>query len=195
MSEPGLSGELRRRAEESAAAVIRTAEAEAERILRDAEDAIQTRQRDVLQDREHTLRAEARRRIAASRHQAMKDVLLSRTRVVDRVLEKAKALLPDTLKTEQYDSLLSKELEQALEFVGEGGAILRCTPALASTIRRSLVTKPSVAVEPSDDVGSGFVATDKEGRVRVDCTLEARLERLAPLLAIEIHRRLAETEP
>jgi vacuolar-type H+-ATPase subunit E/Vma4 len=175
--------------------MIRTAEAEAERILADADEAIRTRQRDVLRSREQKWRAEARVRIAAARHEAMKDVLLSRTRVVNRVLDAARALLPAILKTEQYDSLLAHEIEQALDFVGDGGATVHCTQSLASAVRRSVASKPSVAVEPSDDIGSGFVAADDGGTVRVDCTLEARLDRLAPLLAIEIHRRLAEIEP
>lgn len=195
MSEPGLSAELRRRAEESAAVMIRDAEAEAQRILADADDAIRTRQRDVLEDSEKTWRAGARMRIAAARHNAMKDVLLSRTRVVDRVLQQARALLPSSLKLEQYESFLSKDVEQALDFVGERSATVRCTPSLASALRRLLASKPSVAIQPTDDVGSGFVVTDDEKAVRVDCTLETRLDRLAPLLAIEIHRRLAETEP
>ena len=195
MAEPGLSDELRRRAEESAAAMIRAAEAEAERILDDAQGAIRERQRDVLRHREEKWRAEARVQIAAARHAAMRDTLLSRTRVVDRVLQEARALLPDALKLEKYDSLLSTELDEALDFVGEGGSTVFCTPSLTSSLRKLLVSRPSVKLQPADDIGNGFIVVDDGEAVRVDCTLETRLDRLAPLLAIEIHRRLMEAEP
>lgn len=194
MGDPDLSAELRRRAESSASAMIREAEAEARRISVEARDSMRKHERDVLRDREDAWRDQVRVRIAGARHEAMKDVLLARTRVVERVLQAAKDLLPGALSLGSYRALLSEDIEQALSFVGSGPATFRCTPALASTIRDELRSKPSVAVEPSDGIGSGFIAADEKHTVSIDCTLETRLARLAPQLAIEIHRRLEEPE-
>ena len=50
----------------------------------------------------------------------------------------------------------------------------------------------AVVVEVADDVGTGFVMVGEDGRVQVDGTLETRLHRLAPTLAIEIYGQLEE---
>jgi vacuolar-type H+-ATPase subunit E/Vma4 len=49
-----------------------------------------------------------------------------------------------------------------------------------------------VKVEPEADVGTGFVVVGAEGTVVVDGRLETRIDRLASVLAIEIHTRLQE---
>ena len=190
MSDPDLSAELRRRADAAASEMIREAEAEARRISAEARDSMRKHERDVLRDRENAWRDQVRVRVAGARHEAMKDVLLARTRVVERVLQKAKDLLPGALAAESYRALLSEDVEEALRFLGDGPATFRCTPALASAIRDELQSKPSAAVEPTDGVGSGFIASDEKHTVSIDCTLETRLARLAPQLAIEIHQRL-----
>lgn len=195
MSEPDLTAELRRRAEESAATIMQESKAEARRILADADESIRMRQREVLRDREKAWRAGARARTAAARHDGMKEVLLARTRLVERVLEKAKGMLPDASREEAYASLLRDDLERALDFVGDRGTTVWCTPALASELREALESKPSVVVKPTEEIGSGFVAVDDAERVRVDCTLETKLARLAPVLAIEILERLPGSEP
>jgi vacuolar-type H+-ATPase subunit E/Vma4 len=146
----------------------------------------------ALREKEAEYGAQARVAIAAERHAAMEAVLLARTRVVARVLERARALLPDAGQKEAYLSTLSSELMEALQFVDGEGAVVRCSAALAPAVREGLRDRPEVKVETEADLGTGFVVVGAEGSVVVDGRLETRIDRLASVLAIEIHARLQE---
>ena len=69
-----LSTELRRRAEETAEAILEKARADADQISEDADRAIEERRSQVLGSREAEYQAEARTRIAAERQEATRDV-------------------------------------------------------------------------------------------------------------------------
>lgn len=192
MSKGDLSTELRQRAEETAKAILEAARTDADQISDDADRTIEERRSQVLRSREEEYRTEARTRIAAERHEAMRDVLLAKTRVVDRVLRGAKALLPGATRDRAYLAALAVEVAEAVVFVGAEGATVHCSDTVGPTVREALGATPSVSVTSMNE-GSGFMAVGSGGAVRVDGTLEARLERLTPTLAIEIHERLEES--
>jgi vacuolar-type H+-ATPase subunit E/Vma4 len=195
MTGSDLTTQLRERAEATAASILESAEADAERIAADADRTIEQRRRDVLRSHERKYSGEARFRIAAARHEATRQVLLARTRVVERVVEKARKLFPQAIQSDAYGSLLAREIGEAIDYVGGKKAVVRCTEALASQVRRTLEDRPGVSVEAVDDVGSGFIAIGEGGKVRVDATLETKLERLAPAIAIAVHQRLEQRTP
>jgi vacuolar-type H+-ATPase subunit E/Vma4 len=192
MSRSDLDAALRQRAKETAEAIMRAARANAQRITADGQRTIEERRTAVLSGREDQYRAEARAGVAAERHEAMRAVLLAKTRVVERVLQRARAMLPEVLGSDAYRAGLAEELERALRFVGDEGTTVRCSESLAPALRQALRANPQVEVQVAHDVGTGFVTIGKDARVRVDFTLEARIDRLAPTLAIEIHERLEE---
>jgi vacuolar-type H+-ATPase subunit E/Vma4 len=187
-----LDEALRKRGRETAEAIMRAARTAADRIASDADQAIEERRSAVLSSRKDVYRTQARTEISAERHEAMRAVLLAKTRVVERVLQRARALLPAELRNDAYQAALEKEVEEALAFVGSEEATVLCPEALAPALRQALRATPEVAVQVHNDAGSGFVVVGQAGRVRVDSTLETRLDRLAPTLAIEIHERLEE---
>jgi vacuolar-type H+-ATPase subunit E/Vma4 len=191
MAGADLSTELRRRAEETAKAIMSAAQADADQIAAEADRAIEKRRAEVLKSREGEYRAKARADVAGERHEAMRATLLAKTRVVDRVLQRAKTLLREAARGNAYGSTLADEVTEAVAFVGVEGATVHCSNDLEPAVRDALRATPGVSIKGMD-VGSGFVAVSKDGAVRVDGTLEARLERLAPALAIEIHQRLEE---
>lgn len=190
MSTTGLTEELRKRADEAATEILRAAQDEAERIRSEAERQVGVREREVSGRLERSYRAESRSHLAAARHEAMRLVLRARTRIVSRVLERATELLPEAMQSEAFVSLLSRELAESLGFVGEQDSVFQCPPALESVLRDELSPRSTATVETVDGLGTGFVAIGRGGEVRVDGTLETRLARLAPSLAIEIHQRL-----
>jgi vacuolar-type H+-ATPase subunit E/Vma4 len=192
MAASNLDTELRRSAETTAESILGAARADAERLGSEADRLIGDRRREVLKDKKAEYDAEARVAIAAERHAAMRALLLARTRVVTRVLERARALLPDAARNETYLSTLSSELAAALQFVNDEGAVVRCSTALAPAVREGLRDRPEVTVEPKADVGTGFVVVGAGGSVHVDGRLETRIDRLASVLAIEIHKCLEE---
>jgi vacuolar-type H+-ATPase subunit E/Vma4 len=192
MAASDLDTELRHSAGRTAETILGAARADAERIASEADRLIGDRRTKVLKDEEAEYGAEARVAIAAERHAAMRAVLLARTRVVARVLERARVLLPEAAQNEAYVSTLSSELTEALEFVDDEGAVVRCSADLAPAVRKGLRDRPEVKVEPEADLGAGFVVVGAGESVLVDGRLETRIDRLASVLAIEIHTRLEE---
>ena len=192
MAKSGLDTELRHSAERTSESILGTARTDAKRLGAESERVVEDRRREVLKDKEAEYGAEARVAIAAERHAAMRAVLLARTHLVDRVLERAQALLPDVARNEAYLATLSSELADALQFVEAEGTVVRCSEDLGPAVRDRMRDRPEVKVEPEADVGTGFVVVGAEGSVVVDGRLETRIERLASVLAIEIHTRIQE---
>ena len=192
MAKSGLDTELRHSAERTSESILGTARTDAKRLGAESELVVEDRRREVLKDKEAEYGAEARVAIAAERHAAMRAVLLARTHLVDRVLERAQALLPDVARNEAYLATLSSELADALQFVEAEGTVVRCSEDLGPAVRDRIRDRPAVKVEPEADVGTGFVVVGAEGSVVVDGRLETRIDRLASVLAIEIHARLQE---
>jgi|GEM_PF-1666149 vacuolar-type H+-ATPase subunit E/Vma4 len=192
MAASDLDTELRQSAERTAESIRGEARADSERLGSESDRLIEDWRSQALREKEAEYGAQARVAIAAERHAAMEAVLLARTRVVARVLERARALLPDAGQKEAYLSTLSSELMEALQFVDGEGAVVRCSAALAPAVREGLRDRPEVKVETEADLGTGFVVVGAEGSVVVDGRLETRIDRLASVLAIEIHARLQE---
>ena len=192
MTKSGLDTELRQSAERTSESILGTARADAERLVSESERVVEHRRTEVLMGKEAEYGAKARVAIAAERHAAMRDVLLARTRVVERVLERARTLLPAAAQSEAYLSTLSSELTDALLFVDAKGAVVRCSDYLAPAVREKLRDRPEVKIEPEADLGTGFIVVGAEGSVLVDGRLETRVDRLRSVLAIEIHARLEE---
>jgi len=191
MTGSDLDTELRRSAERTAEGILSAARAEAERLAAEADQLIADRRREIMSDEEARHGAEARAAIAGERHAAMRGVLLARTRVVDRTLERARAFIPEAARSEIYASTLRDEVLGALQFV-DGAALVRCAPELASSMREVLRDRPEVRVETDTSVGTGFIVVDAEETVVVDGRLETRIDRLESALAIETLARLAE---
>jgi len=192
MAASDLDTELRQSAERTAESIRGEARVDSERLGSESDRLIEDWRSQALREKEAEYGAQARVAIAAERHAAMEAVLLARTRVVARVLERARALLPDAGQKEAYLSTLSSELMEALQFVDGEGAVVRCSAALAPAVREGLRDRPEVKVETEADLGTGFVVVGAEGSVVVDGRLETRIDRLASVLAIEIHARLQE---
>lgn len=187
-----LSTELRRRAEETSEAIAAGALAEAARLISEANELVEARRSEVLRSKEEGYRSKARADIAAARHEAMRAVLLAKTRIADRILAAAKSRLEDAARSEPYLAALPDELEEALAFVGEDGAVVRCSQAIESSVRDAIGGRTNVRIERLTEGASGFIAIGADGSVRVDGTLETRLERMRAALSIEIHKLLEE---
>lgn len=185
-----LRSELRIRAERTAESIMTEARAEADRIQSDADLQIEETRRAVLTKKDRELQVEARAKVAAARHVAMRAVLLAKTKVVDRVLQEARSRLPEAARSRTYRSTLGRELAEAAAFVGEEGGVVHCSEELAPAVREAVRGLPNLSVQTQREGASGFRIVGIDGSVVVDGTLETRLDRLASTLAIEIHKRL-----
>lgn len=193
MPESDLDSELRRSAQRTVDSIRAEALREADRITSESDRAIAERRREVIGDKEATYLAEARVAVAAARHAAMRSVLLARTRLVERVLDRARTSLAEAARRQSYLSTLGREIAEALRFVDDSGVVVRCSSNLESAVRELLRDRPDLSIEVDEEHGTGFTVIGDRGSVLVDGRLESRLERLSSSLAIEIHSRLGET--
>ena len=79
-----------------------------------------------------------------------------------------------------------------MQFVDAQGAEVRCSPAVEPAVREALRDWSDVKVATDSNLGTGFVVVGAGESVEVDGRLETRIERLASVLAIEIHNRIEE---
>lgn len=149
-------------------------------------------------DRERAARLEAidaghrtalARESEAARQHGTVTLLQARRRAVERVLTAVRARLAEAVADTSYLTAMAAELDDALAVLGGKPAILEAPPALAAIARR----RPDAPQEILDypDL-AGFRLRSADGSVEVDATLEERLRRLAPAIAIEVVRALEE---
>lgn len=192
MAGSDLDAELRRAANETAESILESARSDSERVASESERAIEGRRKELMGRKEAKYGADARRAIATEKHAAMRAVLMAQTKLVDRVLDRAKGQLRVAAMDERYLAALGGELAEAWKFVESDDTLVRCSPDLEPAIRKALSDRPSVRVQADDEMGTGFIIVGAGGSVVVDGQLESRIARLASTLAIEIHARLRE---
>lgn len=191
MTPPDLSSELRRDAEATAESIRASARSEARRLTDEADRQIQRKLEAFLERQETKLRSAARLDIASARQEAMRELLLAKTRLVDRVIEAAEAGLLAASRSEAYLSRLPALTEEALRFAEEGEPLLiRCSPELVAAMNSASRHRPGVQVEADPDIQSGFVVTGRSGSLKIDERLERALEEARTDLGIAIHARL-----
>lgn len=190
-----LLAALEREARGTADRLLSDARGEAEQIVAAADESL-ARRRDVsVTARVQELRAAMEQSLGAATRQARGEVLHARERLLARVFGAVRAALPGVLGRPEYGTLLASQVGAALTCLDSGeAATVRCSPALAVTIREAVAPHPGVAVETDDSVGSGFVLAAISGAVEVDATLESRLAVLTPALSREALRQLATAE-
>ena len=62
---------------------------------------------------------------------------------------------------------------------------VRCNPTLAATLRHVIRTNGRWPIRSDSHIAAGFRLTTADGTLEIDATLETRLERLRPRLALE----------
>jgi vacuolar-type H+-ATPase subunit E/Vma4 len=185
-----LLAALERDAAAQADALLAGARATAAAIARDADERLARRRSDVLGAREAELRAAAEAGLGEARRAARRGVLEARQRLLERVFAAARALFPRALADDAYRAALPEHLAQALSAVGEEAAVIRCADALVPAVRAALARKKHLAVQGDAAAPPGVTVVTADGAITVDNTLDGRLERLRPRLALEIVRRV-----
>jgi vacuolar-type H+-ATPase subunit E/Vma4 len=173
-----------------AEAELEQARAEAARIATHTRDQIVRRRAEFLVRLEADLREETEIELVEARRRSRNIVLGARQRLLDKVFAEAAARLPGLLDDAAYKAALPGDLELALSYVGEDAALIRCTPSLASTLQALTAGRVNTNLKPDPGVGSGFLVDSADGNVTIDVTLDARLDRLRPLLSLEVLKEL-----
>ena len=183
-----LLAALEREATGQGDAVRAAARAEADRITADAEARLARRRSDTLGARTAELRGEAEQALGEARRSGRKAVLQARERFLARVFDAARGMLPAALESSAYRTALPGHVADAVRAVGDEPAVIRCPAALREAVRSAVLGRTQLSVE-SDATHLGVTVTTADGAVIVDNTLEGRLERLRPQLAIQVLAR------
>jgi vacuolar-type H+-ATPase subunit E/Vma4 len=177
---------LRREAESEVAAIQAAARAEAEAVQdRTATEAAARRAR-VAAVREHDREAAVEQALLPARKQARREILQARRELLERVLAAVRRHLPEALASPEYLATLPAQLVEALNCLGTRGGTLRFAPSLREAVRPVAAGHAGLKLASDRTIGSGFVVESADGVVRIDGTLEDRLERLADRMAFEV---------
>lgn len=188
-----LLAAVEREAERKIAARLAEAWTEAARVSAGSAEHLARRRAAAEAARRAELRAAATREVEESRRAARRTVLEARERLLDRVFRAARERLPSAVQGEVYAASLADEVAEVLSYFGTEPVVLRCPPILESRVRE--LAGAGVTVRPDPGLTTGLAAESADGTLAVESTLQGRLGRLRPVLAIEVLRKAGAAGP
>jgi vacuolar-type H+-ATPase subunit E/Vma4 len=188
-----LLGALERAAAAQAAVLTADAGAQAAAVTAESDARVSRRREDALTARRAALVSAMEVTLAGRRRAARQAGLDARTRLLERVFDAARGLFPAVVGEARYRDALPAQLAAALAAVGDEPAVVTGAKALIPQLRAALPRDSRAEVRAEAGVGSGFRVSAADGVMEVDATLEGRLERLRPALAIALIRGLGES--
>lgn len=180
-----LLATLEREADAEIARVKLEAEARSAALTAAAEQRMTARRDATLGRHETTARTEHERVLATARVAAQAKVLTARAELLDRVFERLRHELPKLTASPAYRSGLRRQIDSLKVFAGDEPVTLQCNPTLAAALRRVVKTNGRLRIHPDRRIAAGFRLITADGALEVDATLDGRLERLRPRLALE----------
>lgn len=106
---------------------------------------------------------------------------------IERVLEKAIKKIQDVDRNNEYSKLISSMLEESIKVIGTKEITIRANSKDKSVVQALLSKFPgaTLATETIDCLG-GVKIQSKDGTMTFDNTIDAKLERLKPLIRKDI---------
>jgi vacuolar-type H+-ATPase subunit E/Vma4 len=186
--------ELLRTLEEDAAArreaLLAGARADAERLRAESAADLARRRAAALAAREAELRATAARATEVARRQAARRWLESRSATLERIRRRAETRLSEQASDPAWLPSLARDVVLALEYVGAAPTIIEAPVPLLEYLRGTIAGLAQVTLEAASDGRRGLLVRAADGSLTVDATLENRLARAWPRLAIDLAARL-----
>lgn len=189
MSLNGLLTALTAEANAEAERTLAEARREAERIRVEAETEVARRRTATLAAREAELRARAEGDLAEARRAARVEALAARHRMLEEIRAAARARLREVAREDAREDAWARLVVEALDYAGDEPGMLRCPPEWVESTRAVVRDEGRIRIETDESLTGVEIVADNGAWV-VDNTLEGRLDRLWPELAIEILRRL-----
>lgn len=106
---------------------------------------------------------------------------------IEKVLEKAIKKIQDVDRNNEYSKLISSMLEESIKVIGTKEIIIRANSKDKSVVQALLSKFPgaTLATETIECLG-GVKIQSKDGTMTFDNTIDAKLERLKPLIRKDI---------
>lgn len=106
---------------------------------------------------------------------------------VEKVFTKAIEKLNDLVRNEDYTKLMTQLLDESVKGLGTSNVIIECNLKDKSVVQ-SILSKFSGATLSSNTINclGGVIVKSKDGSMSLDNTIDARIERLKPLIRKDI---------
>jgi vacuolar-type H+-ATPase subunit E/Vma4 len=186
-----LISRLEQEAQAQADAIQRDADAEVRAIREEAEQAAAEATARHLEHERAARHLASQRELARVRREARARELEARHAQLARILERARALLPEVAASTRYLEVLPSHAEEALSFVEGLRPRVRCQRRFAPALQAIVARHEGAQLVIDETVGPGVIAAAADGSVVVDNTLAARLSRAETRLAIELLKRIS----
>lgn len=132
------------------------------------------------------------RELALARRRARTRELEARHAQITRILERARAFVPEVSASTSYADALPSHVNEMLSFLEGLRPRVRCPAILAPLVQATVAGHGDAELVIDESVGWGVVAEAADGSVSVDNTLAARLARAEPRLFIELSRKIGD---
>ena len=165
--------------QQQAEAEVLAIEAATEQAVADVTASYRGRQR---ADRQVVLERE----LALARRQVRTRELEARHARLTRIMERARALVPEVAASTAYLRALPSHLEEALSYLEGLRPQVRCQAVFAPVLQPLVAQHEGAELVIDESVGPGVVAEAADGSVIVDNTLAARLAQIEARLASDL---------
>jgi V/A-type H+-transporting ATPase subunit E len=109
---------------------------------------------------------------------------------VEKVFANAIEKLNDLVRNEDYTKLVTQLLDESVKGLGSSDFIVECNSKDKSVIQSILSKFPGATISPNTvNCLGGVIVKSKDGSMRFDNTIDARIERLKPLIRKDIANR------
>jgi len=191
MALPELLRALREQAADRRAEELAHAQATCDRILEASRGAVALRREEYLSGVRQSEEDAARRTLSRARGEAARTVLAARAQLLERVRESVDALIRDAPADPTYLAVIPAELRDALGRLPPGPAHVEAHPSLLETVEPVVAAMEDVLVKAEPAAGLGYTVRSGDGRTEVDATLDGRLARDWPRLAVQVLRQVS----
>jgi len=106
---------------------------------------------------------------------------------VEKVFAKAIEQLNDLVRNEDYTKLVTQLLDESVKGLGTSDVVIECNSKDKSVVQSILSKFSGATLSPNTvDCLGGIIVKSKDGSMKLDNTIDARIERLKPLIRKDI---------
>lgn len=106
---------------------------------------------------------------------------------VEKVFAKAIEQLNDLVRNEDYTKLVTQLLDESVKGLGTSDVVIECNSKDKSVVQLILSKFSGATLSPNTiDCLGGIIVKSKDGSMSLDNTIDARIERLKPLIRKDI---------
>ncbi|MBI4399555.1 hypothetical protein HY570_02290 [Candidatus Micrarchaeota archaeon] len=170
-----LREEILNNAKTSARKIQKESEAEAETIVRTAEEKKKQTLETVKKDVKEVLEREERERVSSARLKAKMIMAEAKESVIKELMDQLFEKMKEYRESSEYKTTLARLVDEGLGQIS-GKVVVYANKEDASLVKKLLGKKKAeLSEEPIQCIG-GVVVTSEDGKVRINNTLEAKFE-------------------